>query len=109
LDESNEQEIENQDPSGLVNRTGEITLRSAAMHARDLEMNQGPLHRGSIEEDLLLRTSQEAIERLIEYPLIRNAVAPSLLHADLHKRGIYVSDDDPTIIAGLINRPIYEH
>lgn len=29
--------------------------------------------------------------------------APTLYHADLHKRNVFVSDDDPTIITGLID------
>jgi hypothetical protein len=34
---------------------------------------------------------------------IRNAATPTLFHPDLHKRNIFVSDDDPTIITGIID------
>ena len=36
-------------------------------------------------------------------PVIRDAAPPTLLHPDLHKRNIFVSDDDPTIVTGLID------
>lgn len=51
----------------------------------------------------LLRISREVIARLIDSPLIQNVAFPTLLHADLHKRNIYVSDDDPTVVTGLID------
>lgn len=34
---------------------------------------------------------------------VLNAAAPTLYHADLHKRNIFVSDDDPTIVTDLID------
>jgi hypothetical protein len=34
---------------------------------------------------------------------IRNAATPTLFHPDLHKRNIFVSDDDPTVITGIID------
>ncbi|KFY14335.1 hypothetical protein V491_06084 [Pseudogymnoascus sp. VKM F-3775] len=34
---------------------------------------------------------------------IENAAAPTLLHPDFHKRNIYVSAEEPTIITGLID------
>ena len=61
-------------------------------------------YQGSIEEHIrLLNISREVIERLIESPLIQNTASPTLLHADLHKRNIYVSDEDPTLVTGLID------
>jgi len=36
-------------------------------------------------------------------PRNQNTAASTLLHADLHERNIFVSDDDPTIITGLID------
>jgi aminoglycoside/choline kinase family phosphotransferase len=38
-----------------------------------------------------------------EEPRIRNAATPTLLHPDLHKRNIFVSDDDPAVITGIID------
>ncbi|KAL2046319.1 hypothetical protein N7G274_001766 [Stereocaulon virgatum] len=61
-------------------------------------------YQGSIEEHTCpLNTSREVIERLIESPLIQNTASPTLLHAELHKRNIYVSDEDPTLVTGLID------
>ena len=54
-------------------------------------------YQGPIEEHIrLLNISREVIDRLIESPLIQSTASPTLLHADLHKRNIYVSDEDPT-------------
>lgn len=36
-------------------------------------------------------------------PLIQNTASPTLLHANLHKRNIYVSNDDSTLVTGLID------
>lgn len=36
-------------------------------------------------------------------PRIRDAATPTLFHSDLHKRNIFVSDDDPTVITGIID------
>jgi hypothetical protein len=38
-----------------------------------------------------------------EDPRIGNAAAPTLFHPDLHKRNIFVSDDDPAVITGIID------
>jgi len=43
------------------------------------------------------------MQSLVLEPHIRNAAAPTLLHADLHARNIYVSDDDPTKVTCLID------
>lgn len=40
------------------------------------------------------------IQKLSENPRLRDSAAPTLHHADLHKRNIFVADDDPTIITG---------
>ncbi|KAL8742757.1 MAG: hypothetical protein Q9190_004805, partial [Brigantiaea leucoxantha] len=58
----------------------------------------------SIEEHLrLLKISRAVIERLIESPLIQTTASPTLFHADLHKRNIFVSENDPTLVTGLID------
>jgi hypothetical protein len=36
-------------------------------------------------------------------PRIQDTAAPTLMHPDLHKRNIFVSDDDPTVITGIID------
>ena len=68
-------------------------------------MEEQPLpYRGSIDEHLkLLEISRAVLAELTEHPLVQKAAAPTLLHADFHKRNIYVSEEDPTIITGIID------
>jgi len=61
-------------------------------------------YRGSVKEHLrLLKIRESVIEELINTPVIQNLATPVLLHADLHKRNIFVSEDDPTIITSVID------
>lgn len=58
---------------------------------------------GSIEKHLrLLKINKEVIPELIKSPLICDLATPTLLHADLNKRNIFVSENDPTIITSVI-------
>ncbi|GKZ93030.1 hypothetical protein AnigIFM59636_006094 [Aspergillus niger] len=43
------------------------------------------------------------MQRLIQDKRIQDAATPALSHPDYHKRNIYVSLEDPTIITGLID------
>lgn len=62
-----------------------------------------PYH-GSIEDHIrLLNISREIMQKLIEDMRIQNAATPTLIHADFHKRNIYVLPDDPTIITGIVD------
>ncbi|KZF20387.1 hypothetical protein L228DRAFT_232990 [Xylona heveae TC161] len=61
-------------------------------------------HQGSIQDHIrLLQISQEVMQRLVKDKRIQDAAIPVLLHPDFHKRNIYVSAEDPTIITGLID------
>ncbi|KAL8860622.1 MAG: hypothetical protein Q9178_002975 [Gyalolechia marmorata] len=51
----------------------------------------------------LLSFGRDVIHKLSKDPRIRATAAPTLHHADLHKRNIFVSDDDPTIITDIID------
>ncbi|KAH7348627.1 kinase-like domain-containing protein [Rhexocercosporidium sp. MPI-PUGE-AT-0058] len=63
-----------------------------------------PRYRGSVEAHLrLLESGRAAIKKMSEDPRIRDAAAPTLLQPDLHKRNIFVSDDDPAVITGIID------
>lgn len=67
-------------------------------------IKQHPVYCESIEDHIrLLKASQEVLERLVQEPGIQDAAMPALVHADLNKRNIYVSPDDPTKITGLID------
>ena len=49
----------------------------------------------------MINASDRVIKELIKSPIIQSIAVPTLLHPDLHKRNIYVSDDDPTTIIAL--------
>ena len=70
----------------------------------DASVNEKPSYHGAIAEHIrLLNFSRDVASKLIEDPQIQKAAAPILLHQDLHKRNIYVSDQDPTIVTGIID------
>lgn len=76
----------------------------AQIPSQDLQIDKRLLYQGSATEHLrLVGIGRAVIERLIENPLLQGAALPTLLHADFHKRNIYVSDNDPTTITGLID------
>ena len=62
-----------------------------------------PFHGSVATHTRLLSVGRDVIHQLSEDPRIRETAAPTLYHADLHKRNIFVSDDDPTIITNLID------
>ena len=63
-----------------------------------------PAYRGSVQEHLkLLEIGTDIITTLGRSTLLQNLSAPTLLHADLHKRNIFVSQDDSTIITSIID------
>ncbi|KAE8353348.1 kinase-like domain-containing protein [Aspergillus coremiiformis] len=61
-------------------------------------------HQGSIQDHLsLLQISQKIMQKLTQDKRIQNAATPALLHLDFHKRNIYVSAEEPTVITALID------
>ncbi|KAI4100052.1 MAG: hypothetical protein L6R37_005692 [Teloschistes peruensis] len=63
-----------------------------------------PYFHGSIAAHTrLLSFGRDVIHKLSKDPRVMGTAAPTLYHADLHKRNIFVSDDDPTVITGLID------
>ena len=50
-----------------------------------------------------MKFGRDVIQKLSEDPRLRKAAAPTLHHADLHKRNIFVAEDDPTIITAFID------
>ncbi|CAD6441657.1 2dbd963f-b27d-414c-8fdd-fa28553569e7 [Sclerotinia trifoliorum] len=51
----------------------------------------------------LLNATQKILQNLITQPQIKSASTPTLLHADLHARNTYVSNEDPNLITCLID------
>ena len=63
-----------------------------------------PSYQGSVSEHLkLLNLGLKVFPKLLEHPQIRSNAAPTLFHPDLHKRNIFVSKDDPTVLTGFID------
>ncbi|KAH8679545.1 kinase-like domain-containing protein [Tricladium varicosporioides] len=61
-------------------------------------------YRGSVQEHLrLLNISEKVIKELIKSPVIQNVASPTLLHPDIHKRNIYVSEEDPSCVTAIID------
>ena len=63
----------------------------------------------------MLSIGRKVIERLAEEPRIQGCAVPTLFHADLHKRNLFVDNDDPTVITSFIDwqstsiEPAFEH
>ena len=51
----------------------------------------------------MLGFGRDAGSELIKLPKIQDAATPTLLHSDWNSRNIFVSDEDPTIITGIID------
>ncbi|KAJ5341385.1 hypothetical protein N7541_010509 [Penicillium brevicompactum] len=82
---------------GLID-TGFSRLPKEAANTRKLP------YQGSIQDHVrLLKTSRAVMQKLIVDKRIVEAAAPVLLHPDFHKRNIYVSAEEPTVITGLID------
>ena len=63
-----------------------------------------PSYHGAISEHKrLLNFGRDVASRLIEDSRVQKAAAPILFHQDLHKRNIFVSDEDPTIVTDIID------
>lgn len=61
-------------------------------------------YRGSVKEHLrLLAVSSKVIQELARSSLIKNVAIPTLLHPDVHKRNIFVSEDDPSQVTAIID------
>lgn len=59
---------------------------------------------GSVHRHLeLLKVGQAVFPELLQHPDIRSNAKPTLFHPDLHKRNIFISKDDPTIVTGIID------
>lgn len=72
-------------------------------NAESAPKNELP-YRGSVEEHhRLLKISGEVVGALEKSTMLQNLATPTLLHADLHKRNIFVSEGDPTIITSIID------
>ncbi|KAE8357051.1 hypothetical protein BDV28DRAFT_154324 [Aspergillus coremiiformis] len=63
-----------------------------------------PSYHGSIQAHLRLLTRARAVLKQISADTwIQNVATPLLFHPDLYKRNIFVSEDDPSIVTGIID------
>jgi hypothetical protein len=61
-------------------------------------------YRGSVQEHLrLLEISNSVIQELARTPAIESVADPTLLHPDIHKRNIFVSEEDPSSVTAIID------
>lgn len=68
------------------------------------ELQQRPRYQGLLSEHIcLLESGRAVIKKMSKDKLILTAAAPTLLHPNLHERNIFVSENDPTVITGIIN------
>jgi hypothetical protein len=73
------------------------------MDGVDRPVAELPYH-GLIQEHLrLLSISEKVIEGLIKSPIIQEVATPTLLHPDIHKRNIFVSEEDPSDVTAIID------
>ncbi|KAL6705257.1 hypothetical protein ACN47E_007217 [Coniothyrium glycines] len=65
---------------------------------------QRPRYRGSVQTHReLLEQGREVMSKLALNSNVQHAAVPVLFHPDLHKRNIFVSEDDPTVISAIID------
>ncbi|PYI04322.1 hypothetical protein BO78DRAFT_320726 [Aspergillus sclerotiicarbonarius CBS 121057] len=68
------------------------------------DIESKPSYHGSVEtHNFLLENTRKLLKRMSEDPRINASATPLLFHPDLHKRNIFVSEDDPSIITGIID------
>ncbi|OAF59237.1 hypothetical protein VC83_04180 [Pseudogymnoascus destructans] len=51
----------------------------------------------------LLEFGRAVINNMSNDQRVRDTATPTLFHPDIHKRNIFVSDDDPTVITGIVD------
>lgn len=66
--------------------------------------SERPSYHGSVEEHTrLLSFGRELGFELINYLKSQDAATPTLIHPDINKRNIFVSDEDPTTVTGIVD------
>ncbi|KAH7379143.1 kinase-like domain-containing protein [Phaeosphaeria sp. MPI-PUGE-AT-0046c] len=67
-------------------------------------VSKRPRYQGSIEtHKKLLNYGRAMLKEMIKSPRIQNTSSPVMFHPDLHKRNIFVSDEDPTVVSAIID------
>ena len=83
---------------------GLIETGLSRLPSREIALADKPPFHGSVATHTsLLNTGREVIQKLAEDPRVRGAAMATICHADLHKRNIFVSDNDPSVITSIID------
>ncbi|GLA13594.1 hypothetical protein AnigIFM62618_010848 [Aspergillus niger] len=70
----------------------------------DLGRRMRPMYHGSVEtHKILLAHTRTLLRCMSQDSLIRECATPVLFHPDLHERNIFVSEDGPSVITGIID------
>ncbi|KAL3477624.1 kinase-like domain-containing protein [Aspergillus californicus] len=70
----------------------------------DIDLERRPIYHGLPQTHLaLLERTRSVLKQMIMDTRISNSATPLLFHPDLHMRNIFVSDDNPSTITGIID------
>ncbi|CAG8403730.1 unnamed protein product [Penicillium salamii] len=83
---------------------GLINAGLSRIPPEDSQLRNRPMYQGSVREHLaLLEHGRAVLSAMSADSRFRDAAVPTLFHPDLHKRNIFVSQDDPSVITGIID------
>ncbi|GMG29028.1 unnamed protein product [Aspergillus oryzae] len=83
---------------------GLIDAGLSRLSPTDPDAGSRPSYHGAIQAHKnLLGHARKVLKQMSADPRIQGAVTPLLFHPDLHKRNIFVSEDDPSIVSGIID------
>ncbi|KZF20888.1 hypothetical protein L228DRAFT_270155 [Xylona heveae TC161] len=70
----------------------------------DSETEKQPLYQGSVRtHNTLLECGRAVLKQMSADPRIQDAATPVLFHPDLHKRNIFVSEEDPAELTAILD------
>ncbi|GLB12039.1 hypothetical protein AtubIFM57258_009317 [Aspergillus tubingensis] len=83
---------------------GLIDAGLSRLPAVDSETKRRPMYHGSVEtHKMLLAQTRDLMRCMSQDSRIMDCATPVLFHPDLHKRNIFVSEDDPSEITAIID------
>ncbi|KAL6157740.1 hypothetical protein ACJQWK_08047 [Exserohilum turcicum] len=76
----------------------------ARLPATDAALQQRPRYHGSVQTHRqILEQGRTVLSKIAVDARVTNAATPMLFHPDLHKRNIFVSEADPTIVTAILD------
>lgn len=68
------------------------------------DLKKRPIYHGTIEEHIeLLKHARPVVREMASDPRVQKAATPTLFHPSLRTEEIFVSNDDPSVITGIID------